>query len=218
MPHAGDRSAGGGLVTLIACHECDTLHRKVALPAGCVARCSCCGGTLYRHSPSRLDHYLALVLGSLIVLAIANAFPIISLELQGYRHGSTLFGAVQALHAEGMDMVALLVLMTSIVFPLLELLLLLVVLLTLRRGHAGPDLHHWLRWLQHVRPWVMLDVFLMAVLVSLTKLAHTATVIPGVSLWAFAVLAFLMAAVTTIDPRDLWDRISLLEQERGGRA
>lgn len=205
-------------MTLIACHECDTLHRKVALPAGSVARCSRCGGTLYRYSPARLDHYLALVLGSLIVLVIANAFPIISLELQGYRHGSTLFGTVQALHAEDMDMVALLVLMTAIVFPLLQLLLLLVVLLTLRRGIAGPELHHWLRGLLHVRPWVMLDVFLMAVLVSLTKLAHTATIIPGVSLWAFSVLAFLMAAVAAIDPRDLWDRASVLDREREGRT
>lgn len=202
-------------MTLIACHECDTLHRKVTLPAGAVACCSCCGGTLYRHSPSRLDQYLALVLGTLIVLVIANAFPIISLELQGYRHGSTLFGAVHALYAEGLALVALLVLMTAIVFPLIELLLLLVVLLSLRQGQTSPDVHYWLRGLQHVRPWVMLDVFLMAVLVSLTKLAHTATVIPGVSLWAFAVLAFLMAAVAAIDPRDLWDRVSTLE--RGGR-
>ncbi|MEL0027900.1 MAG: paraquat-inducible protein A, partial [Perlucidibaca sp.] len=176
-------------MTLIACHECDLLHRKVALSPGAVARCGRCGCTLYRHHPGRTDHYLALVVGALIVLVIANAFPIITLELQGYRHGSTLIGAVRALFAAEMDVVAMLVLLTAIVFPLAELLLLLVVLLALQTGRAGPDQHRWLRWLQRIRPWVMMDVFLMAVLVALSKLAHTASVIPGVSLWAFAVLA-----------------------------
>ncbi len=171
---------------------------------------------LYRYSPERLDHHLALVLGTLIVLVIANSFPIISLELQGYRHGSTLLGAVNALFDADMALVAVLVLLTAIIFPLAELLLLLVVLLALRRDRGGPELHDWLRWLQHVRPWVMLDVFLMAVLVALTKLAHTATVIPGVALWAFAVLAFLMAAVAAIDSRDLWDRVTV--PARGRRS
>lgn len=198
---------------LIACHECDTLHRKVALVRGDVARCARCGGLLYRHSPSRIEHYLALVIGSLIVFILANVYPIVSLELQGYRHGSTLFGTVSALYNEGMPLVAGLVLLTAIIFPLLELLVLLVVLVALARGQSGARLHEWLRVLQHVRPWGMIDVFLMAILVALVKLAHTATVIPGVSLWAFSVLAFLMAAVAAIDPRDLWDRLEMLEQE-----
>jgi len=201
-------------VTLIACHECDMLHRKVSLPAGTVARCGRCGCTLYRHSPERTDRHLAMVLGALIVFVIANAFPILTLELQGYRHGSTLIGAVRTLFQADMDVVALLVLLTAVIFPLTELLLLLFVLLALRTGQGGAELHRALRWLSQVRPWVMLDVFLMAVLVALAKLANTATVIPGIALWALVALAFLMAAVAAIDSRELWQHLPAM---RAGR-
>lgn len=202
-------------MSLIACHECDTLHRRTPLAPGAAACCTRCGGVLYRQGRADLEQHLALVLGGLIVFILANAYPIISLELQGYRNGSTLFGAVLALHDEGMSAVAALVLLTAIVFPLAELLLLLAILLPLLRGHAGSALHARLRWLQRVRPWGMLDVFLMAVLVALVKLAHTATVIPGVALWAFAVLAFLMAATAAIDPRELWQQADALTRDGG---
>ncbi|MFX5839885.1 paraquat-inducible protein A, partial [Acinetobacter baumannii] len=79
-------------------------------------------------SPRRLDLWLAWVIASLIVLTMANAFPIITLELQGMRQDSTLFAATRAMYAAGLDMVALLVLITTIVFPFIELLLLLSVL------------------------------------------------------------------------------------------
>lgn len=198
---------------LVACHACDMLQHKVPLPPGTVANCARCGTRLYRHSPRRLDLWLAWVISSLIVLTMANAFPIITLELQGIRQDSTLFAATRAMYAAGLDMVALLVLITTIVFPFIELLLLLSVLWPLYRGNA-PDghVHLRLRALQLVRPWIMLDVFFMGVLVALVKLLHTATVIPGLSLWAFVVLVFLMAAVATISPHDLWERID----EAGG--
>lgn len=194
-------------MTLTACHECDALQRKIELPAGSSARCVRCGCVLYRHVPARSDHYLALVIASLIVMAIANAFPIVSLEMQGYRHGSTLPGAVRALYHADMTLVAVLVLATAIVFPLIQLLLMLSLLAALRRGDARPGMRHLLHGLDRVRPWIMLDVFLMAMLVALTKLAHMATIIPGVGIWAFAALAFLMAAVAGMDPRALWERL-----------
>lgn len=197
---------------LIACHECDTLHRKVALPAGSVARCTRCDGVLYRHSPTRLGYYLSLVSTALIVFVMANSFPIISLELQGNVHGSTLPGAILALHALGMNLVAVLVFVTTLLVPLLQLALLLWVLLCLLWRRVPETVHVLLYWLHLLRPWGMVDVFLMAVLVALVKLQSTAEVIPGIALWAFAAMAFLMAAVAMIDPRDLWDRVSALSE------
>jgi paraquat-inducible protein A len=54
----------------------------------------------------------------------------------------------------------------------------------------------------------MVEVFMLGVLVSLVKLAHLAGVVPGVALWSFAALMFVMTAVAAVfDPRDLWARV-----------
>jgi paraquat-inducible protein A len=55
----------------------------------------------------------------------------------------------------------------------------------------------------------MVEVLMLGVLVSLVKLANLAGVVPGIALWSFAALMFVMAAVTAVfDPRDLWARVS----------
>ena len=50
-----------------------------------------------------------------------------------------------------------------------------------------------LRVLRAVQPWGMVEVFMLGVLVSLVKLAHLASVVPGIALWSFAALMLLFA-------------------------
>ena len=105
-------------------------------------------------------------------------------------------------------MVALLVLATTILFPLLELAVLFYLLAPRRRGPARgvPAGFDWLvRGLRSVRPWGMIEVFLLGVLVAIVKLSNMAVVVPGTALWAFAALTFLLTAVLSFDPRLLWN-------------
>ena len=54
--------------------------------------------------------------------------------------------------------------------------------------------------------WSMLDVFVLAVLVSLVKLQRLATVLPGPGLWAFtAVVVFTLLASASFDPQLIWE-------------
>ena len=53
----------------------------------------------------------------------------------------------------------------------------------------------------------MVEVFLLGVLVSVVKLENLASVVPGIALWSFGALMFLMAALAAVfDPRGLWAR------------
>jgi len=53
----------------------------------------------------------------------------------------------------------------------------------------------------------MLDVFLLAVLVSLVKLSTWAKIIPGPGLIAFtAVVVLTMLASAAFDPKLIWER------------
>ena len=190
---------------LIACHECDLLQREAALPRGGVARCARCGAELYRSHPHSLERTMALTAGAIVLFAIANTFPIIGLKLQGQVIQTTLYNTVQTLHDQDMKSVAALVFVTTIAMPALQLLALSYLLLPLRLNRVPPYFAAVFRMLQSVRPWGMVEVFMLGVLVSLVKLAHLAGVVPGVALWSFGALMLVMAAISAVfDPRALW--------------
>lgn len=193
---------------LIACHACDLVQREPAVAPGFAAKCRRCGALLFRCEHGSLDRTLALTIGAVILFVLANAFPLVELELKGQHNAVTLIGAVQALRAQGMAAVAALVLLTTVVFPAAELAAIAYMLLPLGMGRRPPGLAKVFRLVEAVRPWGMVEVFVLGVLVSLVKLAHIAVVVPGVALWSFGALIVLLAAeATSLDSRDLWLRV-----------
>ena len=187
--------------SLVACPECDALHRRRPLMRGDKARCVRCGTVLYRNPRLRPDQLLPLVACALVTFGIANFFPIVDLHVQGLHSSSTLFGSIRALWGEERQMVAGLVFATTLLFPLVDLSAMLALLLMSRLGRPAAL---W-RFVQALRPWGMIEVFMLGVLVALVKLSHLAHVLPGVALWAFAALTILMAIILSFDPRSLWD-------------
>jgi paraquat-inducible protein A len=197
---------------LIACHECDLLQREIPLPLGAAARCRRCGMVLYRNLPDSLDRTLALTLAAAVLYIVANAFPIVGLDAQGNRTSTTLFGAVRTLYEQDMTSVAALVFATTIVVPAVELGAMLYMLLPLKLGRVPRGLPDMFRLLQTIRPWGMVEVFLLGTLVSLAKLAHLASLVPGIALWSFAVLMVLLAAAaSSFDPHGFWTRVEAEE-------
>src|SRR6185369_960600 len=117
---------------LLACPECDLLQSDSAMPRPRKALCARCGAILYQRHDLGLERTLALTVAALVLFTIANAFPIVSLELQGERTDATLFGAVSTLWSQNMQLVALLVAFTAIAMPLLEISMLAWLLFPLR--------------------------------------------------------------------------------------
>ncbi len=193
---------------LIACRHCDLLQREVPLPEGGVARCRRCDAELYRSHPRSVERTLAFTLAAAVLFAIANSFPIVGLEVQGVHNASTLIGAVRSLWDQDRVLVASLVFATTLLFPTLELAAMTYLLAPLRGGRVAPGVPQLLRFIQAVKPWGMVEVFMLGVLVSLVKLAHLARVEPGVSLWAFGgVMLLLAAAAASFDAREVWARV-----------
>jgi paraquat-inducible protein A len=190
---------------LIACHECDALYRKPRLLGRQSARCSRCGGTLYQSSSAQLDRICAMTVAALVTFIIAQSFPIIELDANGITSESSLFGALVVLWNEDMQIVAVMVFCATILFPLTEMVALLYVLLPIRRGFIPPGFNQVLRAIQFVRPWGMLEVFMLGVLITIVKMVSLARVIPETALFAFAVLTLMFTVVVTFDSRTLWD-------------
>ncbi|EPY03069.1 paraquat-inducible protein A [Magnetospirillum fulvum] len=195
---------------LSACPECDALYRKRRLNRGETARCPRCGARLYGRARLGPDQMLGLVTGALLTFIIANAYPIVVMQVQGVSNSATLSGSILTLWSEGRRLMAVLVFATTQLFPLLDLVamtaLLSVAVRTRRGGVRRPG---WfaplLRFLQSMRPWGMTEVFMLGVLVALVKLSNMAHVLPGVALWAFGALTIMLAAILSFDLRSLWD-------------
>jgi len=189
---------------LIVCEECDAVYQRPLLGHCEVARCPRCQAELDRHTGGRLDRLLPLTVGAMILFVIANCFPIVSIELQGLSADTTLLGAVVALAGDGMSEVSLLVFATTLLFPAIQMLALFYLLLPTSRVTRPPGFVPLLRLMQAARPWGMIEVFMLGVLVALIKLSNMAEVIPGPALWSFGGLTVLLTVVVSFNPRYIW--------------
>lgn len=192
---------------LVGCEGCDTLSKREPLEKGEKAFCACCGAELYQR-PKSLTTLLALVVTALIVFIVANSYPIVIVELQGNSTETTLLGAVTAMFKIDRVFVGLLILFTTFIVPLINLSLLIYVLTAVTIRHKRPKfLIFALRLLSKFRIWGMIEVFLIGVLVTLVKLVGMVIVIPGVALWAFAILSVLMVTIASVQLQNIWDEI-----------
>ena len=191
---------------LIVCEYCDTVHRRAGLTPGDLAICRVCGGPLCRRSRLNLDEMLALTVASAIVFFVANVYPIVVMESQGVTTEAALWQMILTAWDSGIAAVAAIAALTVFTFPLLQIALYLYVLPGLHAGRAPKEFSGALRLLQQLRPWAMVEVFLVGVLVSVVKMRSLADVTPEPGLWAFAVLTILLTALGSFDLRELWDK------------
>lgn len=193
---------------LIACHECDLLQQSRALPMGATARCPRCGAVLYRRKRNSLDRVLALTIAGLILFTVANVYPFLTFRLEAQIQETTLITGIIELYNQGMWIVAGVVLLTSIVMPLLELTGTLYVLLPLKFNRRPWSLPLFFRMVRIFKPWGMMEVFMVGILVAFVKLSKMASIIPGMALYAFMLLIFVLAAsAASLDPHIVWDRL-----------
>ncbi len=194
--------------TLIACPACDLLHHRRKLTETETARCSRCGNVLFRSSDPRIDRPLALTVASIILLMLANSFPFISLDMSGHAQQALLSSGAIALLDAGWVMLAVLVLLTGIILPFLQLAGVAYVLIALRFGFSTPYLAVIYRWVRLLHPWAMTDIFMLGIFVSVAKLAGMGSVIPGVALYAFVALMFILPAIFAgLNPESIWERL-----------
>jgi paraquat-inducible protein A len=190
---------------LIECHDCGLFLRAKALPERSTAKCPRCGAGLYRRTHRGIDHAIALSLTGLVLFAIANIFPFMTFKLEGRAQVSTLITGVWEFLGQGLWPLAVLVLACTIVIPLAIILGTLAVLIPVRYGLRVRGLGHLFRLVETMRPWAMMEVFMLGVLVAYVKLTDLATLEIGPALFAFTALIFVLAAAeSSIEPREVW--------------
>lgn len=202
--------------TLESCPFCGHIHAMEPLASGTAAYCQRCGSRMAKHMPHGLARTAALSLAALLLYIPANLFPILRMDIYGAVSENTIWQGVVRLYESGEIVVAIVVFLASIAIPLLKLLGLafLVAMSGFRLPHLQSFRLMIFRLIEMAGRWAMLDVFLLAVLVSLVKLHRLATIMPGEGLIAFTCVVVLTTlASASFDPKSIWDKQEALDHQ-----
>ncbi|MDY0310301.1 MAG: paraquat-inducible protein A [Castellaniella sp.] len=189
---------------LIACPHCDTLHVRLDPGVRGRAECRCCGAVLYRRGWLSLDQWVALGWTCLAVFAIAQWFPIVRLSIQGLDLSLTYWQALRLCWDRGYYGVSVMTGLAGFWFPLLQIVLTLWVMQSIAARRLPPDLGLALRLLGRLGPWSMATVLILAILVSVVKIAGLARLQVEPGMLGFFALCFLLTGLGRWDARALW--------------
>jgi paraquat-inducible protein A len=193
----------------LTCPDCDLIVEFAPLRAKQRAFCPRCGHLLTHRSFRALERSTAFALAGLLFLVLANIYPFLSFSVSGQEQVMTLLQSSQELYRNGSKVLAFFVLAFIIVIPALiifSLLLVLIPIILKRRPVIGQQL--WARFIFTLGPWSMVEVFILGVLASLTKIASMATIVLGLSFWAYVAftLCFLIS-LSALDRYQFWRTI-----------
>ncbi len=198
----------------IACHGCDLLIDVSELADGSIADCPRCGGFLTRFRIDAYERVVASSIASVICLILANSFPFLSFAASGLESVMTLLSTPGSLWKHGMPVFAFLVAAFIIIIPAVVLFLLLAIAVPLAQRKSRWWLQPAAHLLFKMQGWAMVEVFMIGVIVSLVKIMAMATVIIGVSFWAYAAFSILFTfALANLDRYQCWNLIEELESE-----
>ena len=200
---------------LTACHACDLLIEKQPVFPGSKTVCPRCGSTIDDPKSDTVNKTLAVVITGLILWWPANFMPILTMTIIGNTSDNTLIGGVIDLYRGGFYWVSLVVFVCSMLAPSAKLLLLLIVLLHIKRDHFSRLLTTLFRFYGYLDTWGILEVYIIAVLVSVTKLVDLAAIRTGLGLYCFVglLLASILAALN-LDKAQIWESIEELCRQK----
>jgi paraquat-inducible protein A len=202
--------------TLLACRDCGQIHRA---DAGLLRRgwllCRRCGARLWRLPAIGLAAPLAFAATATILWVLANAFPLFEVNLAGDRRSSLISSGAVALirYGGGISAVGVLVAMISLAIPALSFVLMASTLgwlnaadRNIRRGRLGIA-GLW-RALLRLRPWSMLDVYLLGAVVAYTRLGQLAGVAVAIGGYALAALVLVQVVIEqSLGRQRVWNAI-----------
>src|SRR5258708_33818844 len=191
------------------CKGCGLLQTIPALTQGATAGCARCPTILARVSVYRLDHVIALTVAALVLLVTMCATTMMSVATAGISHTAGLFSGPAELIRQDMAALAVVVLFVTVFAPFGKLLGTLYVLIRLHEAKPPEHLRRVFVWAEWLRPWSMIEVFVLGVFVAYVKLGVLVPI--GLDAAAYALLALMVVLFwvdTALDRELVWERLA----------
>jgi len=191
---------------LVACQTCGLVQEVDDVPKDSVIKCARCNFQIFHRRVNSRARTLAFSLAALILYFPSNFYPIITADYQGQHVQTTILQGIRSLFERQQYFIGSLMFCTSILTPVLKIIGLIIITLTLDCA-CWKRTRTWIfKVIRIIDPWNMLEVFLLAICVSMVELGEVATVHPGRGVFSFAACVVLtLLATLSFDSRLLWD-------------
>lgn len=192
-------------VDVIACQGCDHVFDSVPCQPGYQLSCRYCGTLLQSHHRNWLTRAAAFTVAGLVLFVMTVSFPFLGLEAGGQQQLSRLLSGVLALLDRDQFILASLVFVTIFLLPLVELLGLSYLIFARWFNVKPRGLATVMQLLFVAKPWNMMEIFFISVLITSIKLGDIAVLIPGTGLYSFAALILVLTYTHMhLDRHALW--------------
>jgi paraquat-inducible protein A len=189
----------------VECRNCGLL--QIQAPAGRrdIVSCSRCKTQLEHSAGKSLDATLACSAAILLLLIPAWTAPFLTASALGATQTSFLPMSVTVVWRDGSPLLALIVFLFVLTFPVLRFGALTAVLLALRFERRPIWLTWTFRAANALQVWAMLDVFLLGLMVAYFRLRTSLVVSLGAGAICFILAGFLsLVARATLDKAQVW--------------
>ncbi|MCE7576423.1 paraquat-inducible protein A [Aliivibrio fischeri] len=186
------------------CHGCDLVVEVAKVKKKQNAHCPRCNTQLYRGNRISLNSDLAIAIAALLLFIPSHFFPMVTIKLFGVMIPATLPSGTITLMAEGFPMLGLLILFCSSIVPFLVCGSVVTAHLALRKKWF-KTYRLSLSIIQHLKDWMMLDVFLISLAIACFKIQDHADIFIGSGLYGLVLLQFTTSLLLThVSVRRYW--------------
>ena len=174
-----------------------------------LTHCCRCGSKVSFRVKQSLQRTWAILIPAIIFIFPANFYPISVLIANGREMEDTIFSGVSLLINQGMYGIAAIIFTASIIVPVAKILLLVYLLTSIHikssRGRKQRmKVYRFVHW---IGKWSMVDLCVIAIMVSLMDRGNLLDFTPGPGAIAFGLVVVLtMIATEQLDPRLIWDK------------
>jgi paraquat-inducible protein A len=177
-----------------------------AMPPGARAVCRRCDAVLRHTRRDPLSLPLALNISALILFGLGATLSLMSVSTAGQERIAGLLSGPREMEQYGLWEISLVVLVTTVAAPLARVLCMLAVLIGLRLKRPPSDLREIYAWVEHLRPWSMVEIYLLGLFVAYVRLSGMATVDLGPAIYALGGLMVIMVlADHMLDEQAVWE-------------
>lgn len=189
----------------VICQTCDQLLQLPEIQTDHRAFCPRCDSLLTSFSGDSLQQGIAFSIAALILLVSTYYFPILDLSVQGQSRTLSLIQSATSLLDRGDIVLGSLVMIFVVIAPTITLLAVITLFtgLELKIKHGA---WYWLtRGFYFLKDWNMIEVYLVGLFVTLTKMNALAEIELGLAFWSLILFSFFfLAAIYSVDRHQIW--------------
>lgn len=186
------------------CHGCDLVVKVAKVDKKQNAHCPRCNTQLYRGNRISLNSDLAIAIAALLLFVPSHFFPLVTIQLFGVMIPATLPSGTITLMGEGFPMLGLLILFCSSIVPFLVCGSVVTAHIALRLK-LFRLFRSSISIVQHLKEWMMLDVFLVSLAIACFKIQDHADIFVGAGLYGLLLLQFVTSLLLThVSARRYW--------------